>query len=150
MPKPYVTDPPGSHITRWFAEFNSSTTSSSDSPPVRNVNCPKVRIKLKMCPLDGWTGQSNMVFKTLEPSGSISFPLRRIWNLRVQPKVSFFTWEAMWRRALTLDLVQKRGWSLANRCYMCHKDEKTIDHLLIHYVKTKVLWELLFTLFKVS
>ena len=33
---------------------------------------------------------------------------------------------------------------------MCWKDEETIDHLLIHCVKTRVLWELIFTLFGVS
>ena len=53
-------------------------------------------------------------------------------------------------QALTLDIVQKRGWALANRCFMCLQNEETIDHLLFHCSKTRVLWELLFTLFGVS
>ena len=45
----------------------------------------------------------------------------------MQPRISFFAWEAMWGKALTLDLIQKR-WALANR----------------------VLRDLLFILFRVS
>ncbi|RVX12839.1 hypothetical protein CK203_010025 [Vitis vinifera] len=33
----------------------------------------------------------------------------------VQPKINFFAWEAMWVKALTLDLVQKRG---CPRCFL--------------------------------
>lgn len=55
--------------------------------------------------------------------------------------------EFMWGKALTLDQVQRREWSLANRCYLCQIDEELIDHILVHLVKTRVLWELLFALF---
>ena len=68
----------------------------------------------------------------------------------MQPKISFFEWEATWGKALTLDLVQKRGWALANRCFMCLEKEETIDHLLLHCSKTRVLCDLHFTLFGVS
>ena len=68
----------------------------------------------------------------------------------MQPKISFFAWEATWGKALTLDKVQKRGWALANRCFLCLENEETIDHLLLHCSRTKVLWDLLFTLFGVS
>ena len=37
-----------------------------------------------------------------------------------------------------MDLVQKRGRALANRCFMCHENEETVDHLLIHCAKTGV------------
>ena len=39
---------------------------------------------------------------------------------------------------------------LANRCFLCHEKEGTIDHLLLRCPKTGVLWELLFTLVGVS
>ena len=68
----------------------------------------------------------------------------------MQPKISFFAWEAMWGKALTLDLVQKRGWALASRCFMCLEKEETIVHLLLHCTKTRALWDLLFKLFGVS
>ena len=67
----------------------------------------------------------------------------------MQPKISFFAWEASWGKALTLDQIQKRGWALANRCYLCHLNEESIDHLLLHCVKTRALWEMLFSLFGV-
>ena len=37
--------------------------------------------------------------------------------------------------------------SLANRCFLCQQREESVDHLLLHYSKTRVLWELLFSLF---
>ncbi|RVW35945.1 hypothetical protein CK203_090578 [Vitis vinifera] len=69
---------------------------------------------------------------------------------KFSPKISFFAWEAMWGKALTLDLVQKRGWALANRCFMCLEKEETINHLFLHCSRTRALWDLLFALFGVS
>ena len=66
----------------------------------------------------------------------------------MQPKVSFFAWDAMWGKVLTLDQVKKRGRSLANKCFLCHIEEESTSHLLVHCVKTRVLWELLFAPFQ--
>ena len=72
------------------------------------------------------------LYLALEADCTYLFPFSCIWNVWVQPKISFFAWEATWGKALTLDLVQKRGWALANRCFMCLENEETIDHLLLH------------------
>ena len=88
----------------------------------------------------------DMVFWTETKSGKFSvkslylaleagcplFPSSCIWYVWVQPKISFFAWEATRGKALTLDLVQKRGWALANRCFMCLEKEETTDRLLLH------------------
>ena len=80
-----------------------------------------------------WTETKSGKFSTkslylaLEADCPVLFPSSCIWNGWVQPKISFFAWEAVWGKALTLDLVQKRGWSLANRCFMCLEKEETID-----------------------
>ena len=68
----------------------------------------------------------------------------------MQPKLSFFVWEASWGRVLTLDRLQKRGWALANRCFLCQMVEESIDHLLLHCEKTREVWMLFLSLFGVS
>ncbi|RVW30599.1 LINE-1 reverse transcriptase-like [Vitis vinifera] len=106
--------------------------------------------------MESWTETKSGKFSVkslylaLEAGCSAQFPSSLIWNENVQPKISFFAWEATWGKALTLDKVQKRGWALANRCFLCLENEETIDHLLLHCSRTKVLWDLLFTLFGVS
>ena len=55
------------------------------------------------------------LYVALEAGGSSLFPSSYIWNVNVQPKISFFAWEVTWGKALTLDMLQKRGWALANR-----------------------------------
>ena len=43
------------------------------------------------------------VYKALVLGPSVSFPSNVIWKACVQPKVSFFGWEATWGKTLTLD-----------------------------------------------
>ncbi|RVX20110.1 putative ribonuclease H protein [Vitis vinifera] len=77
------------------------------------------------------------------------FPHGLIWNPSVPSKVSFFAWEASWGKVLTMDQLKKRGWAVANRCFMCCEEEESIDHILIHCSKARALWDLLFALFGV-
>ena len=86
------------------------------------------------------------LYKALVSSPPVFFPSNVIWKACVQPKVSFFRWEATWGKALTLDQLQKRGWPLANRCYLCQLHEELIDHILLHCAKTRTLWTLFFSL----
>ena len=89
------------------------------------------------------------LYASLEIGSFVQFPIGVVWNTWVPPKVSFFAWEATWGKALTLNQLQRRGWSLAYRCFLCQGHEESIDHILLHCGKTKVLWELLFSLFTV-
>ncbi|RVX21218.1 hypothetical protein CK203_002275 [Vitis vinifera] len=90
------------------------------------------------------------LYKSLVSGHPISFPSSAIWKVTVQPKVSFFGWEATWGKALTLDQLQRRGWALANRCYLCQKHEESIDHILLHCEKVRTLWVLLYSMFGVQ
>ena len=51
---------------------------------------------------------------------------------------------------LTLDNLKRRGRALAYRCFLCGEGEETVDHLLIHFSKARILWELLLAIFGVS
>ena len=62
----------------------------------------------------------------------------------------FFGWEATWGKTLTLHQLQKRGWALANRCYLCQRHEESIDHILLHCEKARTLWALLYSMFRVQ
>ena len=52
-------------------------------------------------------------------------------------------------KILTCDQLPRRGFTLANGCHHCHEDEETADHLFLHCVKIRPLWELLISLFGV-
>ena len=32
---------------------------------------------------------------------------------------------------------------LANRCFLCEKEEETLNQLLVHYLQARILWELI-------
>ena len=78
------------------------------------------------------------------------FPNSMIWSPCVPTKVSFFVYEASWGKVLTLDQLKKRSRILANRCFLCCEEEESIDHILIHCTRARVIWELLFALFGVT
>ena len=90
-----------------------------------------------------------LFYMHLVPARDPPFPFRFVWNPWVPSKVDFFAWEASWGRMLTLDNLKRRGRALANRCFLCGEGEETIDHLLIHCSKTRILWELLLAIFGV-
>ena len=103
-----------------------------------------------------WVGSKDGVFsvkslyRALQPVSSASFPSKIIWMSYAQPKISFFAWEASWGRVLILDRLQKRGWALTNRCFLCQMCGELIDHLLLHCEKTREVWMLLLSFYGVS
>lgn len=46
--------------------------------------------------------------------------------------------------------MQKRGVRLANRCYWCNAEEETVENLLIHYCKPKIIWYLMLNMFEIT
>ena len=100
-----------------------------------------------------WKGGKNGKFGVkkaysllISPSVSI-FPRNDIWVENVPTKLAFFAWEAAWGKVLTLDRLQKRGWQLPNRCYLCGNEEENVNHLLIHCTVARMLWEIVLGLF---
>lgn len=41
----------------------------------------------------------------------------------VSSKMSFFAWEVTLGKELTLDQLQRGGWSSTNRCFLCQNEE---------------------------
>ena len=99
------------------------------------------RLLLKDSISDGFSVRH--MYRKLMFSPPFDFPSKSIWNPIVPPKLGFFAWEASWGKVLTLDQLKRRGIPLANRCFLCEEYEETIDHLLIHCARAKMLWDLL-------
>ena len=74
------------------------------------------------------------------------FPIKGIWVHCVPTNATFFAWEAAWGKILTLDKLQRRGWHLPNRCYLCGRDEESAQHILLHCPMVIHLWDLFFSL----
>ena len=87
-----------------------------------------------------------LMYRKLMHSPSTDFPSRSIWNPIVPPKLDFFAWEASWGKVLILDKLKRRGIPLANKCFLYEDDEETIDHLLVHCSRAKMLWDLFWSL----
>ncbi|RVW51874.1 hypothetical protein CK203_067969 [Vitis vinifera] len=79
------------------------------------------------------------LYSILVSRRGVQFPINIIWNPCVPTKVCFFAWEAFWGKVLTLDQLKKRGWCLANRCFLCCEEEESIDHILIQCSRARVL-----------
>ncbi|WKA05140.1 hypothetical protein VitviT2T_023123 [Vitis vinifera] len=95
-----------------------------------------------------WKGGRNGKFRVKEAyrvvtrPNDIGFPSRSIWVDSVPTKVAFYAWEATWGRVLTLDRLQKRGWQFPNCCFLCGCEEETVNHILIHCIVVRVLWDI--------
>ena len=83
---------------------------------------------------------------TQEKASAITSDVKCHWVGKVPTKIAFFAWEATWGKVLTLDMLQRRGWHLPNRCFLCGCEEETINHILIHCTVAKGLWNIILAL----
>ena len=103
-----------------------------------------------------WKENKNETFSVKSFYSSFSrgikppFPARTIWTPWVPIRASFFGWEAAWCRLLTIDHLKRFGWSIPNGCFLCKYEEETTDHLLLFCEKARLLWFLIFSLFRVQ
>ena len=101
---------------------------------------------------EGGNGQFRVkeVYSLLDSPLTVVFPKNKIWVERIPTKIAFFAWEATWGKIMTLDRLQKRGWQLPNRCFLCGCEEKNVNHILIYCTVARVLWDLVLGLFGVK
>ena len=85
-------------------------------------------------------------YKVLSNADEVDFPHSNVWVDKVPTKIAFFAWEATWGKVLTLDRLQRRGWHLPNRCFLCGCEEETSNHILIHCTVAKSLWDIILAL----
>lgn len=55
-----------------------------------------------------------------------------IWNVKCPLKYKAFLQMIAKRAILTWPMFKKRGWSGLNVCVFCHRNEETIEHLLLN------------------
>ena len=103
----------------------------------------------KVCwqPSQSHTFQVKSYYNTFTCKGEGCFPWKSIWKAKVPPRVAFFTWTAALGRILTADNLWRRRVILFNWCCMCKADGESIDHLLLHCVYAKELWDMVFAMF---
>ncbi|RVW85171.1 Transposon TX1 uncharacterized 149 kDa protein [Vitis vinifera] len=101
-----------------------------------------------------WNASKNGIFSvkslynTLDSSGAVLFPWRIIWSPCVPTKVGFFCLGSFLGEDANPRSTQKEGLDFS-RCFLCCDDEETINHILIHCPKARVLWNLVLSLFGV-
>ena len=71
---------------------------------------------------------------------STNFSWKGVWKVKIPKRVAFFVWTTVHGQILTLDNLMLRGRTLVNRCCMCHCNEETVDHLLLHCPVAHLLW----------
>ena len=89
-------------------------------------------------------------YRLLDNPNAIAFPSRSIWVDRVPTKVAFFTWKATWGKVLTLDRLQISGVQLLSCCFLCGCEEENVNHIHLHYIVTRALWDIIFGLVDVK
>lgn len=74
---------------------------------------------------------------------------KSMWKIKipVNPLLLAFGWTAILERCLTHDNLNRRGFYLRSRCYMCQKDAEDIPHLLLHCEVARELWSGLLSIF---
>jgi hypothetical protein len=86
-------------------------------------------------------------YRALSPRGSYSFPWKSVWRSKVPPTMAFFVWTAVHSKILTLDNFGRKGLVVVNRCWLCEMEGESVDHLLLHCVVVRGLWNTFFARF---
>jgi hypothetical protein len=86
-------------------------------------------------------------YRALSPRGSYSFPWKSVWRSKVPPTMAFFVWTAVHSKILTLDNFGRKGLVVVNRCWLCEMERESVDHLLLHCVVVRGLWNTFFARF---
>jgi mannosylglycoprotein endo-beta-mannosidase len=93
-----------------------------------------------------WTGSKDDKFSVksmydgLTRGGDPSFPWKEVWRSLCPMRVSFFVWEAALGRSLTSDNLRRRGFIIADWCFLCRCSGESVNHVLLHCPYACELW----------
>jgi len=102
-----------------------------------------------------WVSSKKCLFKvksfySLACFGSSRFLWKSVWCTQAPSRAAFFVWTAALGKILTLNILRKRYVIVINRCCMCKKTGKFVDHILLHCDMASALWSSLFSRFGMS
>jgi hypothetical protein len=87
-------------------------------------------------------------FSSLACCEGSHFPWKSVWRTQAPSRAAFFAWSAALGKILTADNLRKRKIIIVDRCYLCKRDGKTVDHLLLlHCDVASTLWNHVFSRF---
>jgi ribonuclease HI len=66
--------------------------------------------------------------------------LFQMWKWPIPLKLILFIWLCANEKALTWEVLRKKGWHGPGFCYLCRRASEDIHHLLIHCTFTKEVW----------
>uniref|UniRef100_A0A2N9HDV0 Reverse transcriptase zinc-binding domain-containing protein n=1 Tax=Fagus sylvatica TaxID=28930 RepID=A0A2N9HDV0_FAGSY len=89
-------------------------------------------------------------YSALSQPATSQFPWRLMWKAKVPSRVAFFIWTASLGKILTTDNLRKRRVIILDWCCLCKVDGESINHLLLHCLVARDLWNLVCCLFGVS
>ncbi|KAJ3696648.1 hypothetical protein LUZ61_000353 [Rhynchospora tenuis] len=72
---------------------------------------------------------TNSFYKFFKTTPAPLSDLRLIWKLKAPPRMVVFAWQLLQHRIPTQNVLQKRGWHLANRCSLCYAASETPQHI---------------------
>ncbi|KAJ4763730.1 Ribonuclease H-like superfamily protein [Rhynchospora pubera] len=78
------------------------------------------------------TFSTNSTYHFIKLNPLHSSSLSKIWSFKMPPRFQIFIWRMLQNKIATLDNLQRRGWSLPNRCVLCYCNSESTTHLFSH------------------
>ena len=89
-------------------------------------------------------------YKILVGNTILGFPWKSIWKQKIPSRVAFFVWTAALGKYLMIGNLRKRKVWILDWCYMCKRNDESVDHLSLHCPFAMDLWSMVLGLFGVS
>ncbi|CAN1279719.1 hypothetical protein LINPERPRIM_LOCUS17131 [Linum perenne] len=75
--------------------------------------------------------------------GCVDFPAKVIWQPAVPTKVAYFCWKVFYSKIATVDNLQRKCFSFANKCVLCNASLELVKHIFLECIFSTKVWALL-------